>query len=109
VVSSWASPTLLGPECIVQRSKMPRPDVQGVTPERGQGIGLVGEKFGQPPVALAQIAGGAGGHYVAARLVAAAHLWLDVIDGQCRRRELLSAVHAAPLVSGKDLFALHDG
>ncbi len=81
----------------------------GVAPERGQGIGLVGEKFCQAPVSLAQIAGGAGGHYVAARPIAATHLWLDVVDGQCRGRELLSAVYAAPLVSGKDLFALHDG
>ncbi len=81
----------------------------GIAPERGQGIGLVGEKFRQSPVSLAQIAGGAGGHYVAARPVAAAHLWLDVVDGQCLGRELLSAVHAPPLVSGKDCFALHDG
>jgi hypothetical protein len=109
VTLSAGASALLGPECVVQRTKMPRPDVKGVPPERGQGIGLVGEKFCQSPVTLAQIAGGAGGHYVAARPVAAAHLWLDVVDSECRWRELLSAVHAAPLISGKDLFALHDG
>lgn len=101
--------TLLGSECLVQRTKVPRPDVQGMAPEHRQGLRLVGQEFGQPPVSLAQIAGGAGGHYVAARPVAPAQLCLDVVDGQCRGRELLSAVHAPPLVSGKDLFALHDG
>ncbi len=101
--------TLLGCQCFVQRAKVPWPDVHGVQPEPGQGVRLVGQEFRQSPVSLAQIAGGAGGHYVAARPVTAAHLWLHVVDRQCRGRELHSAVHAPPLVSGKDLFALHDG
>ncbi len=100
---------LLGRQCFVQRAEVPWPDVPGVQPERGQGVRLVGQEFRQSPVSLAQIARGAGGHYVAAGPVTAAHLCLHVVDRQCGGRELHSAVHAPPLVSGKDLFALHDG
>ena len=95
-------------QCFVQRTEMAWPDVLREASEVGKRIRFLEQEVRQPPVSLAQIAGGTGGHYVAAGVVPAARLRLDVIDGECLRLELFAAVHAAPVVSGEDFLALHD-
>ena len=88
---------------------MPRPDVEGELSKvrlRGR---FIQQEVGETAMSLAQIAGGTGGHYVAARVVTAAHLRLHVIHPQRGRGELLAAVHAAPLVPLEDFLSFHDG
>jgi hypothetical protein len=101
--------TFLGPHRVVQCSQMTWPDVRGELAEVRQRLWFVEQKFRQPAMALAQIAGGAGGHYVAARAVAAAHLRLDMVNRQCSDLELEAAVHTAPVVPDEEIFAFHDG
>ncbi len=104
-----AALALLGSDGLVERAHVPRPDVLGECLKVHQCGAFVEEKFGQSAVSFAQIACSAGSHYVAAGVIAAAHAWLHVVNGQQCGRELFSAVHAAPLVSSKYLFAFHDG
>ena len=94
---------------LVQRADVARPDVMRELPEVCERSGFIQQELDEPAVSLAKIAGGTGGHYVAARVVTAAHLRLHVIHGQRGRRELLSAVHAAPFVPLENFLAFHDG
>ena len=103
------SATSAGPQRLVQRADVAWPDVTRELPEVCERSGFVQQELGKPAVSLAKIAGGTGGHYVAARVVTAAHLRLHVIHGQRRRRELLSAVYAAPFVPFENFLAFHDG
>jgi hypothetical protein len=99
----------LGTHCVVQRAQVTRPDVRGESTEVGQRVRFIEQKFREPAMSLAQIAGGAGGHYVAARAVAAAHLRLYMVNRQCSDLELEAAVHTAPVVPDEEIFAFHDG
>ena len=94
---------------LVEGAQMPRPDVSRALQKSCQRGGLVEQELRQPAVAFPQIAGGTGGHYVAAGAVAATQLRLHMIDRQCGWRELLTAVHAPPVVPPEHCLAFHDG
>ena len=94
---------------LVEGAQVPRPDVSRALQKSCQRGGLVEQELRQPAVAFPQIAGGTGGHYVAAGAVAAMQLRLHMIDRQCGWRELLTAVHAPPVVPPEHCLAFHDG
>jgi hypothetical protein len=98
-----------GAHRVIQCAQMARPDVRGKATEVRQRLRLVEQEFREATMSLAQIAGGAGGHYVAARTVAAAHLGLHMVNRQCSDLELEAAVHTAPVIPDEEIFAFHDG
>jgi hypothetical protein len=102
-------PPRLGTHRVLQGPQMARPDVRRESTEVRQRLRLVEQEFREATMSLAQIAGGAGGHYVAARAVAAAHLGLHMINRQCSGLELQAAVHTAPVIPDEEIFAFHDG
>jgi hypothetical protein len=99
----------LGDQRVRDRSEMSRPHVDGQALEVGQRCGLVEQELGQTSMSLPQIAGGTGGHYVAAGLVAAAHLRLHMIKRELGADVLHAAVHTAPVIAEKAFVARHDG
>jgi hypothetical protein len=83
--------------------------VTGELPEVGQRRWLIDEEVSQTAMSLPQIAGRTGRHYVAAGAIAATELRLHMINRQCRRRELRTAVDAPPLVPLEHSLSFHDG
>jgi hypothetical protein len=98
-----------GGQRLIKCAQMPRPDVARMCVKVLQGVRLIKQERRQAPVTLAKIAGGTGRHYVAAGVIAAAHLRLHMIHRQRLDRILLAAVDAPVVVAGKDFGALHDG
>jgi hypothetical protein len=99
----------LGAHCVVQCAPVSRPDVQREATEVRQRRRFIEQELGETAMSLPQIAGGASGHYVAARAVAAAHLGLHMVNRQCSDLVLEAAVHTAPVVPDEEIFAFHDG
>jgi hypothetical protein len=75
--------------------------MDGARPELPPCLGVVGEELDVAPVPLARVAGAAGGHYVPARMVPAAHARLDMVDAERVGGALGAAVHAAEAVPGE--------
>jgi hypothetical protein len=105
VGASVVHPDAAFPEIVHHRSPVPWPYVPGQLEEVPPALGLLGQKVGQPLVPLPQIAGGAGGDYVPARMVSPAHPRFDMVDSELLRRELLTAVDAPVPVAGEERLA----
>lgn len=109
VRASIVHPDAAFPEHFHHRSPVPWPDIPGEAEEVPAGFRLLGQEIGEAPVALPQIAAGAGADYVPARVVPPAHTRFDMVDRELVCGEDQAAVDAPVPVAGKECLARERG